>query len=120
MQQVTTNKARTQKHTHMVQQFAMISTTPPIAQKFVGQQTGWPQAATQRNFIPQAIPNSSPTQQWGQPTGDARGSSRSCNGCSQRNSHSPAQSIAPLPFVGGTQMVPFSNGAAIPYIPASM
>ncbi len=121
MQQVVANKAQcTQEHNHMVQQFAMMLTAPSIVQQFAGQQVGWPHAATQHNFIPRAIPNFAPTQQWGQPPGGARGSSCSRNRCSRCNPCSPALPGAPLTFVGGTQMVPFSNGAAISYILANM
>jgi hypothetical protein len=99
----------------MVQQFVMMSTTPPITQQSAGQQAGWSQAATQLNFIPQAILNFAPTQQWGQHPSGACGSNPSRNGSGQHNPRSPAQPGAPLLFVGGTQMVPFSKGAAIPY-----
>jgi hypothetical protein len=76
MQQVTANEAQhTQEYNHMDQKFAMMSTTPPIAQQFAGQHARWPPAATQRNFIPPTIPNFAPTQQWGQPLGGTHGSS---------------------------------------------
>jgi hypothetical protein len=64
MQQVAANKVQcTQERNRMVQQFVMMLTTPPAAQQFAGHQVGWPQAATQSNFIPQVIPNFAPTQQ---------------------------------------------------------
>jgi hypothetical protein len=72
MQQVLANEAqRNAYHMHMLQQFAMMSTNQPGVQQFAGQITGQPaarpQAATQRNFVPQAIPVLPPAQQWGQP-----------------------------------------------------
>ncbi len=51
----------------MIQQFVMLSTVPTAALQFAGliagQQAGRPQAATQRNFIPQAVPILAPAQQ---------------------------------------------------------
>jgi hypothetical protein len=60
MNQVAANEAqRNNNHNRMMQQFAMLLTMPPAALQFTGltgQQAGRPQAATQRNFIPQAVP----------------------------------------------------------------
>jgi hypothetical protein len=121
MQQVAANKSQcTQEHNHMVQQFAMMATAPSATQQFAGQQVGQPQATTQHNFIPQTIPNFASTQQWGQPPGGACDSNCSCNGCGRRNPPSPAEPGAPLPFVGGNQMIPFNNRVTIPYILAGM
>ncbi len=121
MQQVIANKAQcSQEHNCMVQQFLMMLTAPLATQQFVGQQVGWPQAMTQHQFIPQAIPNFTPDQQWGQPPGGACGGDCSRNGCNRRNPRGPAQPGAPLPFVGGTYMIPFNNWAAIPYVLAGM
>jgi hypothetical protein len=121
MQQVAANRAqRTQEHNHMVQQFVMMLTTPAAAQQFAGQQVRRSQAATQCHFIPPAFPNFAPTQQQGQPPGGACGGNCSCNGHGRRNPCGPAQPDASLPFIGGTHMIPFNNGAAIPHIPAGM
>jgi hypothetical protein len=61
MQQVTANKSqRNANHMHMLQQFAIMMTNQPGVQQIAGQITGQPaarpQAATQHNFVPQAIP----------------------------------------------------------------
>jgi hypothetical protein len=119
MQQVTTNEAqRNANHIHLLQQFARMLTNQPGIQQFAGQITGQPaarrpQAETQHNFIPQAIPVLPPTQQWGQPHGGgSRGGNRSRNGHGRLNRRNPMQPGAPIPFVGGNQM--------IPYIPASI
>ncbi len=88
MQQVATNKVQhTQEHNHMFQQFAMMLTAPPVAQQFVGQQAGWLQAATQCNFIPCAIPNFAPTQQWGQPPGGRRCTHKKERAQNKKKSH---------------------------------
>jgi hypothetical protein len=78
----------------------------------MGQQAGRPQAATQHNFIPQAVPILAPAQQWGQPPGSGPGSTPSRNGWGCRNPRGPAQQRAPILFVRGNQM--------IPYIPVGM
>jgi hypothetical protein len=85
MQQVAANKAQCNNdHNCMLQQFAMMTTNQPGGHHFAGQLMGqpafWPQAATQRNFVPAAIPMLAPAQQWGSPPGGGgRGGSRSCN-----------------------------------------
>ncbi len=116
MQQVAANKAqRNNNHNRMMQLLAMMSTTSPAA-LFAGQPIGQlakrPQATTQSNFIPQAIPILAPAQQWGQPPGGGHESTGSRNGRGCRNKRGPAQQGAPVPFVGGNQM--------IPYIPACL
>jgi hypothetical protein len=67
MQQVAANTAqRNNDHKRMMQQFAMLLTastaTPQFAGLITGQQVGWPQAATQCSFIPQAVPILAPAQ----------------------------------------------------------
>jgi hypothetical protein len=116
MQQVAANKAqRNNNHNCMMQQFAMMLTISPIT-LFTGQPTSqparWPQAATQQNFIPQAVPILAPVQKWGQPLGGGCRSTRSRNGRGHPNPRSPAQQGTPIPFVKRNQM--------IPYIPASV
>ncbi len=117
MNQLAANETQRNKdHNCIMQQFAMLSTAPTAAPQFAGlitgQQAGWSQAATQPNCIPQAIPILAPAQQWGQPPGSGRGRTRSRNGRGRRNPRWVAQQRAPIPFVGGNQM--------IPYIPAGM
>jgi hypothetical protein len=111
MNQVSANEAQcNNNHNCMMQQFAMLSTAPTAAPQFAGltgQQAGRPQAATQRNFIPQVIPILAPAQQWGQPCGGRRGSTCSCNGRGHRNPRGLAQQGAPIPFVCGNQMIPY-------------
>ncbi len=113
MQQVTANKAQcNNNHNCMLQQFAMMTTNPHGAQQFSSQCSGQPafrpQATTQHNFVPPAIPMLAPAQQWGQPPrGGGRGSNHSYNGCRRRNPHGPAQQGAPIPFVGGSQIIPY-------------
>jgi hypothetical protein len=116
MNQVAANEAqRNNNHNRMMQQLTMLSTVPTTAPQFAGlmvQQAGRPQAATQCNFIPQAVFILAPAQQWGQPPAGGGGSTRSRNGCGRRNPRGPAQQGAPIFFIGGNQM--------IPYIPAGM
>ncbi len=102
-----------------MQQFLMMSTSP--AALFAGQHTGQParrtQAATQHNFIPQAILILVPAQQWGQPPGGGRGCTCSHNGHGHRNPRGPAQQGAPVPFIGGKQMIPYIPAAVQPTRP---
>jgi hypothetical protein len=113
MQQVATNEAqRNANHMHMLQQFTMMTASQPGIQQFAGQVTGQPaarpQAATQCNFVPKTIPLLPPTQQWGQPRGGGGcGGSRSRNGRGRFSSHNPVHLGAPVPFVGGNQMIPY-------------
>ncbi len=113
MQQVAANKAkRNANHMHMLQQFAMMTANQPSIQQFAGQITGQPatrpQAATQHNFVPQAIPVLPPAQQWGQLHGGGGcGGSCSRNGCGRLNPRNPMQPGALVPFVGGNQMIPY-------------
>jgi hypothetical protein len=102
---------------HMLQQFTMMMTNQPGIQQFASQVTGQPaarpQAATQRNFVPQTIPMLPPAHRWGQPCGGgSHDGNRSCNGHGRFIPHSPVQPGALVPFVGGNQM--------IPYIPAGI
>jgi hypothetical protein len=118
MQQVATNEAQgNNKDNPMMQQFVMMSTASPIV-LFAGQPTGQParrpQATTQCNFIPQAVPILALAQQWGQPLGRGRGSTCSCNGRSYRNPCSPAQQGIHILFVGGNQMIPYIPAGAQP------
>jgi hypothetical protein len=112
MQKVAANEAqRNANHMHMLQQFAMMMTNWPGIQQFAGQITGQPaarpQAMTQCNFVPQAISVLPPAQQQGQPRGGGGcGGSRSRNGCGHLNPRNPVQPGAPVPFVGGSQMIP--------------
>jgi hypothetical protein len=113
MQQVTVNKAhRNANQMHMLQQFALMTTNWPGVQQFAGQTTGQPaarpQARTQCNFVPQAIPVLPLAQQWGQPRGGGGwGGNRSRNGYGCLNPCNPVQPGAPVPFVGGNQIVPY-------------
>jgi hypothetical protein len=100
MQQGAANKAQcNSNHNCMMQQFAMMLTTSPIA-LFAGQPTSQPAS-------PQAVPILARAQQWGQLLGKGRGSTRSCNGCGHCNLRSLAQQGAPIPFVGGNHMIPY-------------
>jgi hypothetical protein len=117
MNQFAANETqRNHNHNRMMRQFVMLSTAPTAALQFagliMGQQAGQPQAATQCNFIPQAVPILAPAQQWSQPPGGGCGSTRSHNQHSCCKSRGPDQQKNPIPFVGNNQM--------IPYIPAGM
>jgi hypothetical protein len=72
MQLVMANKAHcSTKHNHMMQQFAMMSTTqsaiPQLAGNFIGQTAAQPPATPKRIFAPHTIPFLAPAQQWGLP-----------------------------------------------------
>jgi hypothetical protein len=101
----------------MLQQFALMTMNQPGIQQFAGQITGQPparpQAVTQCNFVPQAIPVLPLAQQWGQLRGGgSQGGNRSRNGHGCLSPRNPVQPGALVPRVGGNQM--------IPYIPAGI
>jgi hypothetical protein len=120
MQQVAANEAqRNANHMHIIQQFTMMTTNQPGVQQFAGQITGQPvarpQAATQCNFVPQAILVLPSAHQWGQPRGGGCcGGSRSCNGHGRLNTCNPMQPGAPVPFAGGNQMIPYITAGIHP------
>ncbi len=103
IQQMAANEAqRNADHTRMMQQFAMMSTTT---------QTGIRSAAaTQRQFVPSAIPVLGNTQQWAPPDTVGRGSStRSRGGYRGRRT---VRSGAPAPFAPSNAMIPYIPSGA--------
>jgi hypothetical protein len=113
MQQMSANEAqRNNEQARMIQQFAMMTTNQPVQQQFATQNRLRVLAGGGALSIPVLTPTQhrTPVQQWVPPGGrGCRG--RSSTRCGRCNQHRPAQG-APLPFVGGNQM--------IPYIPAGV
>jgi hypothetical protein len=108
MQQMAANKAhRNNEHARMIQQFAMMTTNQPGQQQFATQNRLRVTAGGGVLSIPVLAPTQqwSPVQQWVPPGGRGReGRSSTGRGC--RYQREPAQG-APLPFVGGNQMIPY-------------
>ncbi len=103
MNQVPANETQCNNdHNRMMQQFPMLLTVPTAAPQFagliMGQQAGWPQAATQHNFIPQAIPILALAQQWASLLAVVVEALAP-------KMRGPAQQRPPIPFNSGNQMI---------------
>ena len=113
VQQIAANEVQhNNEHARMIQQFAMMTTNQPGQQQFATQNRLRVMAGGGTLSIPVIVPTQhwAPAQQWVPPGGRGCGG-RSSTGHGRRNQRGPAQG-APLPFVGGNQM--------IPYIPAGV
>jgi hypothetical protein len=121
MQQMAANEAqRNNDHARMIQQFAMMTTNQPGQQQFATKNKLRVTAGGGALSIPVLAPTQqwSQAQQWVPPGGRGRGgrSNTRRGRCNQRR---PAQG-APLPFVGGNQMIPYIPAGVQPQPPPNL